>query len=170
MISGKIVKLTMLFLVVAVLSACNISEEQVQQHASDSFEEKLNQEKKTTTYKTNDIELYIPSFTEVEVLDEYNLVLERENHLYLLFLNDLPYFESREQLLEEVMVESEPFIFKKLKTEEGHGAYLIVTEFDDEQYRVVVGYNGVKITTICTLAEMNSTAELMYDIVQSVKK
>lgn len=155
---------------VIMLGACSISEEEAQQHAKESFVEKMEQEQKSITYETNKMSLYIPSFTEIEEVDEYNLILERNGHVYLLFLNDFTDFQSKEELLELLMVEDEPFIFEMLESNNGEMAYLLVTHFSEDEYKVVVGYGGRKITTITKLTDMNNVADLMFDIVQSAKE
>ncbi|MDG5787045.1 hypothetical protein QA612_06030 [Evansella sp. AB-P1] len=165
-----IAKLTFIIILFTIVSACNVSEEQVREHASKTFSEKIEQEKKTTTYNTDELSIYIPSFTEVDVVDEYNIILERDNHVFLLFLNDFTSYDSEEELLEEMMVYEEPFIIEMGETE-GKLAYLIVTDFGDfDEYRIVVGYGGRKITTISTLGELNNVAQIMYDIVQSIEE
>ncbi|WP_307325722.1 hypothetical protein [Evansella vedderi] len=161
-----LIKSFMLSILLLGLSACNLSQEQVLEHAKESFNEKMNQEPKTITYETKNMSLYIPSFTEVDVIDEYNLILERNDHVFLLFLNDHTDFESKDDLLELMMLEQDPFIFE-IDEVDGEKAYLIVTHFSENEYKVIVGYNGRKITTITTLQDMNNVAETMFDIVQS---
>ncbi|PIB67789.1 hypothetical protein AOA62_05870 [Pseudomonas sp. 2995-3] len=68
------------------------------------------------------------------------------------------------------MIEDEPFIVEIDKTEEDKVGYFLVNDFSNNMYNVVVGYDGVKISTITALDEMNNIAEMMFDIVQSVEK
>ncbi|WP_218244081.1 hypothetical protein, partial [Pseudomonas sp. 2995-3] len=73
-------------------------------------------------------------------------------------------------ILNELMIEDEPFIVEIDKTEEDKVGYFLVNDFSNNMYNVVVGYDGVKISTITALDEMNNIAEMMFDIVQSVEK
>lgn len=163
----NILKLSLLVLLTAVISACGISEERAQELAESFFEEKITQEPKTITYETENISLYIPSYTEVDEVDEHNLILERNGHVFLLFLNDYTDFETKEELLEFMMIDKDPFIIH-MDEVEGETTYLVVTNFSEGEYKVVVGHNGNKITTITTLSELNNVSPLMFDIVQSI--
>ncbi|MCD8509983.1 MAG: hypothetical protein LRY73_09030 [Bacillus sp. (in: Bacteria)] len=164
-----LLKLTLLIFVGVVVSACSISEERAQELAETFFEEKITQEPKTITYESDNISLYIPSYTDVDEVDEHNLILERSGHTYLLFLNDVTDFQSKEELLDFMMVEEDPFIFH-MDEVDGKTTYLVVTEFSEEDYKVVVGHNGNKITTITTLRELNNVSTIMFDIVQSIRE
>ncbi|MBU9713729.1 hypothetical protein [Evansella tamaricis] len=153
-----------------VMGACAVSEEQVLELAQDSFEKKMSQERKEHTYTTEDeVSFYIPSYMEVTEIDEYNILLHHDENLFLLFVNDFIEYDSKEVLMEELLLEEDPFIIM-LDQLEGKSSYLVVTTHSQDEFQVVVGYDGVKLTTITSLKEMIDTAEMMFDIAQSVDK
>ncbi|SDZ29096.1 hypothetical protein SAMN05421736_10950 [Evansella caseinilytica] len=163
-------KLSSLVVFVLLLSACAVSEESALEHAKSLFADKIVQEKKTTSYENSDISFYVPSFTEVSVVDDYNIVMEQGDHILLLFLNDKQKYENEEELLNELLIESDPLIIE-IGEHGGEQGYFVAAPYEEEeQYKLVVGYNGAKVTTVTTLSEMNDIAEMMFDIVQSVKR
>ncbi|MBU9721081.1 MULTISPECIES: hypothetical protein [Bacillaceae] len=167
-------KYSKLFVVLIVgsfltFTACAVSEERVLELAQESFAEKMAQEPKPQTYITDELAMYVPSYTKVNEIDDYNLILERDGHIFLLFLNDFVEYGDREDVLEELMIEEEPFILEMKKNGDEVG-YFVVTEQPDGEFTIVVGYDGVKITTITDLSNINNIAEMMFDIVHSVTK
>ncbi|ADU31530.1 hypothetical protein [Evansella cellulosilytica] len=160
----------LVIMLVLIVSGCSISKEDAQQFASNSFASKLEQEAKSATHELDDISLYIPSYTTVEEIDEFNVLLERSNHILLLFLNDIVENKTKEGILETLLIEDDPFIFESGETTEGNLAYLVVTELEEDMYSVIVGYNGYKITTLSSLSDMNNISEMMFDIVRSIEE
>ncbi|UCZ52324.1 hypothetical protein LGQ02_15955 [Bacillus shivajii] len=168
--SGEKWKGTFILLaVILLLVACNVSEASVADDSAETFMEKMNQEKMEPTYDEGDLSIYIPNSLDVHIVDEYNIELTRNNQPFLLFLNDQVVYESKQSLLDELMVDEEDTIILEKAEENGEQGYIIATHFDEEHYRVVVGYNKAKVTTISELENIHDDIDMMFDIVQSIE-
>lgn len=150
-----------------LLTGCSVSEEDVQQRAKESFETKMEQEEtKPATFEDENIQMYVPSFAKVERLDEYNLLLERDEQIFLLFVHDKYLVSNEEDLLKQLMIDEEPFILE-MKTDNEELGYLVVVQSEDEEYIIIVGYDKYKITTMGSLDDVNDLVDVMLEIVRS---
>lgn len=168
MLHKRYVFIFLSFISFFLLTSCSVSEEEVQKQAEQFFQQKMEEEEtKEITYEDEKVQLYVPSFTEIERLDDYNILFEREEHVFLLFVHDEMAAETETELLQQLMIEEEPFILE-MGTDDGKLGYFIVVETEeDEEYVAIVGYDKFKLTTITNLSDLTDVAELMFDMVKS---
>ncbi|WP_096189775.1 hypothetical protein [Evansella halocellulosilytica] len=170
MLFRKLTGISILLAATILLAACNVSEASVAEDNEEMFQEKMVQEKMEPNVEEGDLSIYIPATLDREVVDEFNIEFTRNDQVFLLFLNDQTDYDSEEALLDELMINEEDPITLELDEEDGKFGYLVVAEFDEESYRVVVGYEGAKLTTISSLENVNDDAEMMFDIVKSIER
>ncbi|WP_096436197.1 hypothetical protein [Alteribacter populi] len=150
------------------VAACAVSEEQMIEHAEESFEEKMKADPKEPTYENDSIKIYKPGHLQVEEEDSYNIVLNDNDQMYLLFVGDNETYETKEELLEAQRMTEDPR-YVDMVTDDDVNGYLIIEEMDDDSYKVIAGFNSVKGSTISSLSDVVNDAELLFEMVQSVQ-
>ncbi|RKL66767.1 hypothetical protein CR203_13080 [Salipaludibacillus neizhouensis] len=155
--------------IVGMLSACSMAEEYVVDETKKNLELKMEQAPHEATFQDSGISFYLPEDTEVELVDEYNYVLDHDGQMSLLFLNDSSQHEDIDAILDDLYLMNEPVI-GELREKNGKQAYFVVAEFTEGNYKVVVGYDGVKLSSFMNMKDIPDRAKVMFDIAQSVEK
>ncbi|RHW33241.1 hypothetical protein D1B33_15985 [Lysinibacillus yapensis] len=115
------------------------------------------------------IKLYVPSgFAVEETEDLNNLILKKGNESYLLFVN---YYEMEDSNLHYKLLKNNPSskIIKEQTVEfDGAFGFTAVTEYDEEQFELIVSSGGVKMSTISEDQNIDEKLVDMMTIVRSV--
>ncbi len=161
---GKVLFLTLLLLV-GLLSGC-ASVEDVSKETVTSVETVFNAKPEKTNSENGEISFYLPSSMKIEKKDENNIILQKGNQTFILFVN--PNEEQTSDVMYKAIDEKE-FAVDQSYTDKERFGYVKAFEIEDKQYLVSVGIGGIKMTTEVKLGEMSESASEMMKIVSSVQ-
>ncbi|MCD8500749.1 MAG: hypothetical protein LRY71_02530 [Bacillaceae bacterium] len=163
----KKVSLILLSAVLFIIG-CSVTKDEAFNLAKQSFESGFtNIEEIETNSKTIHFEYYAPPNLQVEQETDTNLIFSEDEQLFIIFSNSAE--DEMSQLNYEVDIKAEPDaeIIEKIELEDLF-AYLIISPFEEEYYKVTVGRGGEKGTTIATLDDLQSSVETIVDIINSI--
>jgi hypothetical protein len=161
--SYKLIYITFAFL---LLVGCATIEDQLSETeivTNEAFEvgpKGVNVEEGEFTY-------YLPGSIERESSDEFNIILTEGKQTYILFVNALEDTTSR--ILYESSLLNEEYLLNKTYENEDRFGFILVYEIEDQQYEVVVGVGGTKLTTVSDKSNIVESAEKMMLIANSVR-
>lgn len=161
---GKVLFLTLL-LIVGLLSGC-ASVEDVSKETVTSVETAFNAQPEKPNSENGEVSFYLPSTMKIEKKDENNIILQKENQTFILFVNPK---EEQTSDVEYKSIDAEKFAVDHTYTDKERYGYVKAFEIEDKQYLVTVGIGGIKMTTEMKLGEMSETASEMMKIVSSVQ-
>ncbi|AOM82133.1 hypothetical protein [Salisediminibacterium beveridgei] len=151
-----------------LIAGCSVSEEHIKDEARSLIESKLIEEPKEPNEAINGLSFYGDREIAVEEVNEYNYVISAEDTTYLLFKNDDLDYSDQDEIRDDLMLDHEVVTFETFTNESSLDAYIMITEFDDGTYRLIVAVDGKKMTTVLPLDKLASNAEFMFDFVYSM--
>lgn len=162
-------KLTLLSMLLAFIftTGCSVSKEQAIASAKESFELGVLADSNEANEATDSFTYYLPSGLIVEETAENNLVLSKGNQLFIIFSNPAEDQLSQVNYEQDRMLEEKAILVETNETEEVF-SYIIVSPFDNDNYKVIVGIGGEKGTTITDISNLKESAENLLEIVKSV--
>ncbi|WP_456277957.1 hypothetical protein [Bacillus sp. AK128] len=110
---------------------------------------------------------YLPSSVERESSEEFNIILTEGDQTYILFVNPLE--EKTSKIVYESSLSTAEYLLNKTYENEESFGFINVLPLEDEQYEIVVGVGGTKITTVTEEKNIAESAEKMMLIVNSVR-
>ncbi|WP_078545028.1 hypothetical protein [Litchfieldia alkalitelluris] len=156
----------LLFLV--LLSGCSSSVEDVVKDTQTVTEQTF-QADPIKPNQTEDIfAFYLPEEMTVESAEDNNVILQKKEQLYILFVN--PNEDQSSDVLYQSTIEAteQDIILNETYTDDSRFGYIKVEEVEDNSYQLSVGIGGVKLTTVTDLKNVKGDAEQMMQIVSSV--
>ncbi|WP_226085510.1 hypothetical protein [Mesobacillus sp. S13] len=151
---------------VFLLSACSASfseqKAEIKEEVSTNFE---SQPEKTNT-SSKDIDYYLPSGVDVEKETPNNVLLKNESKTYILFYNQHESEDSK-VVYESTVKQQKEWDANETFSKDGKFGYMLVKQLKEDQYQLIVGIGGVKLTT--ETENVKEDAEAMMEIANSVK-
>jgi hypothetical protein len=160
------VKALFIFIALVGLSACSASFEEVLEETKTAVEAEFNKEADKTNNSNDDIMYRLPFGVEKEEETPNNILLKNGSRTYILFYNQ--YEESGSKVVYESTLEQHTEWDANITFEQdGDFGYLLVKQLDEDNYQIVTGVGGVKLTT--ETKNLKSDAVTMMEIANSVK-
>jgi len=157
-----------IFILLLILLGCSKSEEDILLEAHKKVETVfLKEEKVLEKEHKSSFSYYIPNHLEVVDQDEYNIILEGNNNVYVIFINN---FETpTSKMMFNLAKVDESLLYESLE-KEGMFGYIRVRNSDEEAalYEVQIGIGGVKVTTNVNLKDIPNEAEQLMKIAKSI--
>ncbi|MEH7238968.1 hypothetical protein [Bacillus sp. JJ1562] len=161
---GKVLFLALL-LIVGLLSGCASVEDESKETVT-SVETAFKAQPEKTNSENGEVSFYLPSTMKIENKDEYNVILQKGDQAFILFIN--PIEERTSDVLYKEIAAKEFVVDQSFTDKERYG-YVKAFENKDKLYFVTVGIGGVKMTTEVKVSEMSESASEMMEIVSSVQ-
>ncbi|MEH7226393.1 hypothetical protein V7112_21485 [Bacillus sp. JJ1566] len=161
---GKVLFLTLL-MIVGLLSGCSSVEDESKETVT-SVETAFNAQPEKANSENGEVSFYLPSTMKIEKKDKNNVILQKDNQTFILFIN--PIEERTSDVLYKEIVAKEFAVDKTYTGNERYG-YVKAFETKDKLYLVTVGIGGIKMTTEVKLGDMSENASEMMKIVSSVQ-
>lgn len=144
-----------------------MSEDQALQSAKEAFVNGVIAEPKEPNEETDLLRYYLPPSLSVEEAKENNIILSKGNQLFLVFSNPAENKLSKVNYEQDKLI-AEDAILIETKEENEMFSYLIVSPFEDNQYKVIVGIGGEKGSTITKLPNLKDNVQTLMDIIKSI--
>ncbi|WP_142255376.1 hypothetical protein [Bacillus sinesaloumensis] len=153
-----------ILILLGLLSGC-ASVEDESKEAITAVENAFKAAPEKANSENGDVSFYLPTTMNIEEKDENNVILQKGDQPFILFVN------PNEEASSEVMyneIDSEEFIINKTFTDKDRFGYIKAFEKEDKLYLVTVGIGGVKMTTEAKVSELSESATEMMTVVSSV--
>lgn len=161
---GKVLFVTLLVLV-GLLSGCASIEDESKEAVS-TVETAFKAQPEKTNSENGDISFYLPTTMKIEDKDENNVILQKGDQTFILFVNPN---EARTSDVLYNAVDAKEFAVDQTYTDKERFGYVKVFELEDKLYLVTVGIGGIKMTTETKVSDISESAEEMMKIVSSVQ-
>jgi hypothetical protein len=159
-----------LMLIVGLLTGCFASVEEVSTETVASVEQAFKAKPVEPNNTEKSFSYFLPSDMNVESAGQNNVILQKGEQLFILFVNPNEPKDSTEMYESTVQKTSkDKDIVNETFKDDSRFGYVKVEEIENKSYEVSVGIGGVKITTESKLSEVSVTAEQMMQIVSSVE-
>jgi hypothetical protein len=156
-----------ILVVFAFIIGCNMTEEEAIDAAKETFTVGVKSESQQPNQETESFSYFLPPILNVEEKNGNNLILSRDNQIYLIFSNPAEDDLSEVNFEENKVFEEKTILIETLKNEETFN-YLIISPFGDNEYKIIVGRGGEKGTTITDIQNINDSIETIIEIITSV--
>lgn len=157
--------ITLIFLI--LVSGCSASKEDTIQSTYQIFKDSFQEQAKEPNETTRQLELYLPRGVEVEEEADYNLILKKREQLYLLFFNPQEPNNSEVNANRDKEVMEGRLLFETVE-QEGKLGYVSIVE-EGEEWKLVAGIGGAKISTITDAKHAAEAMEMMVKILHSLR-
>jgi hypothetical protein len=151
-----------------LLVACTISDEELTKTTIDQTEQAFHTNPKKANEKTELFSYYLPEGFSVKETNEFNVLLEKGNKSYILFVNKNETENSKLSYNALAEQYKQPFISETFENQVRFG-YLFVNKLENNMYEVTVGIGGTKVTTESNANDVAEDAENMMNIVVSIQ-
>ncbi|KIY22589.1 MULTISPECIES: hypothetical protein [Mesobacillus] len=118
-----------------------------------------------TNHSTKDIDFYLPSNFKVEEEKPNNILFKNGSKTYILFYNQHEKDDSK-VVYDSTAKQQKEWDANETFSENGKFGYMMVKQLKENQYQVIVGIGGVKLTT--ETENVKEDAETMMSIANSV--
>jgi hypothetical protein len=149
------------------LSGCSASFDKEETETMDVAENAFKEDAKKPNNETEEIEYYLPFGFEVEDESPNNIILKNGSKTYILFYNPIEGQDS--EIVYQSTIEQEKYDTDKVIKQDNKYGYLLIRKIDDKLNELTVGVGGMKITTETKTRSLSSEADMMIDIVNSIK-
>ncbi|MFV8827619.1 hypothetical protein ACNSTQ_07345 [Alkalihalobacterium sp. APHAB7] len=151
------------------ISACQITEEEAIETSQQVFSERFaSEEIVEVNYEGEQIDFYLPRGMEVTEEIDFNIQLEKDNQIFLLFFIPVEPWDSEVHLIRDQEFEIDAVAFEVLEAEDKLG-YLSISPSEEGLYKIIVGLGGAKITTLSAVENAVESTEIMTEILHSVQ-
>lgn len=157
-------------LVITAVSGCAVSEEQIEDEARALIEQKMSEKPNETNASDEGLDFYTDREIDIEHVNEFNYVLSANDMTYLLFKNDDVDYSDPVEIEEDLMLENEVIVLETFTNDADTDGYIVVTQFDEDLYRLIVAVDGRKMTTVLGIEDLQNHAEFMFDFVYSMSE
>lgn len=151
---------------VFLLSACSATYSEQKAEIKEQVSSTFESQPEKTNNSTKDIEYYLPSGVKVEEETPNNVLLKNESKTYILFYNQHESEDSK-VVYESAVKQQKEWDANETFSKDGKFGYMLVKKLKEEQYQLIVGIGGVKLTT--ETENVKEDAEAMMEIANSVK-
>ncbi|ADH98773.1 hypothetical protein [Salisediminibacterium selenitireducens] len=155
-------------LFITAVSGCAVSEEQIEEEARALIEQKMSGDPNDTNASDEGLEFYSDRAIDIEHVNEFNYVLSANDMTYLLFKNDDIDYADPNEIEKDLMLDNEVIVLETFTNEASVDGYIVVTQFDEDLYRLIVAVDGRKMTTVLGIEDLQDHAEFMFDFVYSM--
>lgn len=149
------------------LSGCSASFDEEETETVDVVENSFKEEAKKPNNKTEEIEYYLPFGFEVDKESPNNIILKNGSKTYILFYNPIEAQDS--EVVYQATVAQDKYDTDKVIKTNGKYGFLLVKKLEDHMNELTIGVGGMKITTETKTRSLSSEADMMSDIVNSIK-
>lgn len=156
-----------MLLAFTITAGCSVSKEQAISSVKESFELGVLADLNEANEETDSFTYYLPPGLTVEETTENNLVISKGDQLFIIFSNPAEDQLSQVNYEQDRIIEEKAILLETKETAEMF-SYLIVSPFENDNYKVIVGIGGEKGTTITDLANLKDSAETLLQIIKSV--
>jgi hypothetical protein len=153
---------------VLFLSSCSASFQEEQKAAKKAAETAFSQKPKDANNNNEEIDYYLPFGVEVEEESPNNLILKNGSKTYILFYNQNEGKGSK-VVYESAKLQNESYEVDETFQYDGRFGFILIKKLDDDKSELIVGSDGVKITTETKTSSLKEDASMMIDIVNSVQ-
>lgn len=153
---------------VLTVAGCSVTEEQIENEARSMIENKLMQDPKEPNEEKEGLSFFANVDITIEPVNEFNYVVSSRDTTYLLFKNDDVDYVNPDAIRDDMMLDKEVVSLETFTNDNNVNSYIVITNFEDETYRLIVAVDGLKMTTVLPLEELESSAEFMFDFVYSM--
>ncbi|WP_186578340.1 hypothetical protein [Aquibacillus kalidii] len=119
-----------------------------------------------STRTVDNFSLYLPEELTVDQEENSNLVLSKEEQIYLLFYNPLE--SSKSELNFQSAQAAGNYVLLESFTDDQRFGYIMVKTAKKDAFELQIGVGGVKITTITSKVHLVEDAELMMKMANSI--
>lgn len=159
-------KILLMIIAIIGLTACSASFEEVLEETNTAVESVFNNEADKTNNRNDDIEYHVPFGVEKKEEEPNNILLKNGSRTYILFYNQ--HEDSGSKVVYESTLNQQPeWDANETFEKDGEFGYLLVKKLDEDNYHIVTGVGGVKLTT--ESQNLKSDAVTMMQIANSVK-
>ncbi|MCT8137325.1 hypothetical protein H1D32_05940 [Anaerobacillus sp. CMMVII] len=162
-----LLNLSILLAVILITGCGGITKEQAIESAKEAFETGVVAEPQAPNEQTDMFSYYLPSTLSLEEVSENNLILSKGNQLYLVFSNPAETKTSQVNYEQDKVLEENTLLLETLEVD-GAFSYIIVSPFEEDEYKVIVGIGGEKGTTITDLENLKDSVDTMLEIIKSI--
>ncbi|MBO0992409.1 hypothetical protein [Bacillus sp. SD088] len=150
-----------------LIAACEASIDKEQRKAVEQAEKAFDKEPEEANQEIQSIAFYLPSGMSIKDDKPNNIILDKQDHPYILFYN--PNEEEDSQALYNLLIDTDDsLIINQTFTKDDRFGYLVITEIEEEEtYEVTAGIGGTKATTESAVQNVSEDAKLLMDIVRS---
>ncbi|MDC3415079.1 hypothetical protein NC797_16370 [Aquibacillus sp. 3ASR75-11] len=163
----KLVTKLFLMTMILIVTACSFeSEDETLKDVKKVTETEFSSTGVEPNTELEQFSIYIPNNLEIVEKGKSNLILEEGDQSYVVFNN---VFEDRASELnyKTASVAENPNLLESF-TDDGRFGYVRIIKTDEEEYELQVGIGGIKITTYSPLGSLESDAEMMMKIANSI--
>ncbi|TMU85956.1 hypothetical protein FGG79_12250 [Bacillus sp. BHET2] len=155
-------------ILVLILAGCNTTIDKEKDQTANVVKEALNSNEKPDEEAGN-IRFYLPFGAEIKKESPYNIIISKSSDTFILFTN--PQEDKDSELLYKMAVNDKESLVKHgtFKENDRLGYYVIKKLPDTEEYELIVGVGGTKVTTQSEVANLADHAEMMMKMAASVK-
>ncbi|MGO4888757.1 hypothetical protein ACJ2A9_13425 [Anaerobacillus sp. MEB173] len=166
---GKKSKLviTTVVLMLMFVAGCSVSKEEMIEETKNTFIEGFHQERVEANEETAEIHYFLPSSFSVSDVSENNVIFEKGNQPFLLFYNPAEGLDSQVNMERDLEFKEEALLFETIDSE-GRFGYIMVVPEESDQYTLVIGVGGMKITTMSSLSDLSASAKDMIEVLNSI--
>ncbi|WP_017726535.1 hypothetical protein [Halalkalibacterium ligniniphilum] len=150
-----------------IFTGCSVSTEEAIDSAISTFYESFDAEPAEANTKTEQMEFSLAQGFELVEESDYNVLVKRENQLYVLFFNPSEQDDSLVNLERDREYEEEAIRFE-VEEREGVVGYLTIVPEEEEMMMVIVGIGGKKVTTITSRQHLEASVEAMTEMIHSI--
>lgn len=169
----KLLQKNLFFLVslLLLLTACSANIEDQEKKAHELVKRVLEKEAKETNVESKGLLFHLPNGMKMDDSDPHNIIVTEGESTYILFIN--PQEDRNSKVVYEATLHSaDDFRYNETFDGDGQFGYLLIHEIANQEevvYEVIVGVGGVKMTTITKAKDVASKAEMMMEVVTSVR-
>ncbi|WP_175639928.1 hypothetical protein [Metabacillus schmidteae] len=155
-------------IVLFILTGCMPSSEEIKKDTLENTEQAFLSKKQEINETSKQFSYYLPEDFQVKETKNFNVLLEKGNQSFILFVNQNE--EENSRVSYDTLVEQykDPFISETFERDHQFG-YLFVVKVDKNLYEVTVGIGGIKLTTESEAHNLHDDAQVMMEIVKSVQ-
>ncbi|UOE93484.1 hypothetical protein [Alkalihalobacillus sp. LMS39] len=161
-------KIGLIVLSIFLLIGCQATTEELLDSSNTIFQESFVQQYDGDKVELEQIKFSLPANMEVQEETEYNVLLKDGEQLYLLFFNPAEADDSELNFVRDQQHEEEALLFETFE-DKGKFAYLLVTQEEDKQFKVIIGIGGAKLTTITTDRNLEESTTAMLEILNTIE-
>ncbi|MFC0562015.1 hypothetical protein [Halalkalibacter alkalisediminis] len=160
-------RIGILFSVMLVLVGCSVTEEEALELGRQAYIVSIEEETEQSNVEMDEVQIFLPRGFEVIEEQEYNILLQQDDQLFVLFHQPSEPPTSTIRLKEDMESAGTAIIYEVRETDE-LVSYLIVEEGEEEGLLLVkTAVGGAKISTLSTYKRLENDISAMTQIVHS---
>lgn len=162
--------LFLLTLLLSLLAGCASSLEDRSASGVIAAKEAFFANDKDQTEEIEGNKLYKPAgFTISEKSDAFNIIFNKGNETFLLFINPNEKDDSR--LFYDLLLadKGKEIVAEETFTDDGDFGFVAISRNDDESTELIVSVGGAKMTTITKKTNLENEVKVMMQVVRSIK-